>query len=99
MAFGKVTRSGRADSGRCTHGHGARYGQINKLIETFKGDVNYVYNVGCSSSRTATPSTTPAKPAWNSPARSAPTSTWSPSNATTVPGTGTTAVTDQSAAR
>lgn len=26
-------------------GHGAGYGQIDKLIETFKGDVNYVYNV------------------------------------------------------
>ena len=26
-------------------GHGAGYGQIDKLIETFKDDVNYVYNV------------------------------------------------------
>ncbi len=26
-------------------GHGAGYGQIDKLIETFKGDVNYFYNV------------------------------------------------------
>ncbi len=26
-------------------GHGAGYGQIDKLIETFKGDVNYLYNV------------------------------------------------------
>lgn len=26
-------------------GHGAGYGQIDKLIETFKTDVNYVYNV------------------------------------------------------
>lgn len=26
-------------------GHGAGYGQIDKLIETFKNDVNYVYNV------------------------------------------------------
>jgi branched-chain amino acid transport system substrate-binding protein len=26
-------------------GHGAGYGQIDKLIETFKGDVNYIYNV------------------------------------------------------
>jgi branched-chain amino acid transport system substrate-binding protein len=26
-------------------GHGAGYGQIDKLIETFKEDVNYVYNV------------------------------------------------------
>ena len=26
-------------------GHGAGYGQIDKLIDTFKDDVNYVYNV------------------------------------------------------
>ena len=26
-------------------GHGAGYGQIDKLIETFKDDVNYLYNV------------------------------------------------------
>ncbi len=26
-------------------GHGAGYGQIDKLMETFKGDVNFVYNV------------------------------------------------------
>ncbi|MFN3743737.1 MAG: ABC transporter substrate-binding protein [Hyphomicrobiaceae bacterium] len=26
-------------------GHGAGYGQIDKLIETFKGDVNYFFNV------------------------------------------------------
>jgi branched-chain amino acid transport system substrate-binding protein len=26
-------------------GHGAGYGQIDKLVETFKDDVNYVYNV------------------------------------------------------
>ncbi len=26
-------------------GHGAGYGQIDKLIETFKGDVNFFYNV------------------------------------------------------
>ena len=26
-------------------GHGAGYGQIDKLIETFKDDVNYIYNV------------------------------------------------------
>ncbi len=26
-------------------GHGAGYGQIDKLLETFKDDVNYVYNV------------------------------------------------------
>jgi branched-chain amino acid transport system substrate-binding protein len=26
-------------------GHGAGYGQIDKLVETFKDDVNYIYNV------------------------------------------------------
>ena len=43
-------------------GHGAGYGQIDKLMETFKDDVNYVYNVDPVAAQLLDPKTLEARP-------------------------------------